>query len=146
MSSKFILDTDKMHEDFFSDSRLITISSSLPCYRFCWMLNTLLNFDLKRMPEQDIFIKVNAEEMYFYSIYKYEVPNSSDCYSVYQLKNNKRPLLADLKNLDYLIMLKGPAAVEKTNEYLTLLRTIKEIQLAQVVLPHQVKNIDYLLL
>ncbi len=98
------------------------------------------------MPEQDIFIKVNAEEMYFYSIYKYEVPNSSDCYSVYQLKNNKRPLLADLKNLDYLIMLKGPAAVEKTNEYLTLLRTIKEIQLAQVVLPHQVKNIDYLLL
>lgn len=146
MSSKFILDTDKMHEDFFSDSTLITISSSLPCYRFCWLLNTLLNLDLKRIPEQDIFIEVSTEEMYFYSIYKYEVPNSSDCYSVYQLKNNKRPLLADLKNLDYLIMLKGPAAVEKSNEYLTLLRTIKEIQLAQVVLPHQVKNIDYLLL
>lgn len=143
---KLILDTEAMHEDFFSDSSLISIGCSLPIYRFCWLLNQSFNIELKRLsPEHDICVHTTPDVQHYYALYRYEVPNSSDSYTLYQIKNGNQTLLADLKNIDYILLLQGPIATELKSRFLQSLRTLSDIQLAQEVFPYQIKNIDYLL-
>ena len=146
MSAKLVLDIDAMQEEFFNDTSLIGIVSALPAYRFCWLLNERFDLHLKREGESDICLKTNQNISHYFALYRYDVPMNSNHFSVYKLKNNKQALLPELKQLDYLFMIQGPTAESDAEKYMEALRQINDIQLAQVIKPEKLKNMDYLLL
>jgi len=145
MSAKLVLNTNAMQDDFFSDAALIGIVSALPAYRFCWLLNEHFDWQLKREGESDICLKTSQNISYYFALYRYHAKTSSNEYSLYQLKNNKQALLPELKQLDFILMIKCQDAETEAEIYIDALRKISEVQLAQIIKPEKLKNIDYLL-
>ena len=145
MSAKFVLDTDAMHEEFFSDTSLIGIVCALPPYRFCGLMNTCFDLKLTRDCESDICVKTSQNISYYFALYRNHVPMNSNKFSVYELKREKQSLLPELKQLDYLFMIQGPNAEEDARQYIDALRGINEIQLARMIELEKLKNVDYLL-
>ncbi len=146
MSAKFILDTEAMHDSFFTDTALIGIVSALPSYRFCGMINDCFDLKLCRDGDFDICMKTSQNISHYFALYRYDAPMNSNHFSVYKLKSNKQALLTELKQLDYLFMIQGPDADEDANKYIDAMRSINDIQLAQFIQPEKLKNVDYLLI
>lgn len=146
MSAKLILDTNAMHEDFFTNAVLLGVACALPSYSFCWLLNERMDLELKRMPDSDVCMNTSKNVPYYFPFFYYKAPMDSNEFSVYQLNVQKQTLLPELKGLDYLCMIQGPNAETDGIVYLEALRSIKEIQLAQLLDPSRLKNIDYLLI
>src|ERR1700759_1524488 len=102
MAPKWTLDMGAMQEDFFVDTSLIGIATSLPGYRFCWLLNKHFDTTFVREPDMDICIQPVKEASYYFQMYQYMPPLSSYRHLIYKLKNEKRNLLPEIKQLDYL--------------------------------------------
>lgn len=145
MSAKMILNVAMMQENFFSDTALIGIVSSLPAYRFCWLLNQKFNLDFIRDSESDIFLEDTESRRHFFSIYKYSAPLNGDKYLIYKLKHEKEALLPEVKQLDYLWMIQSHAPEKEAAAITEYLRDIQDIQLAQVIMPEKLKNLNALI-
>lgn len=145
MSAKFVLDTAAMQEDFFADTALIGIVSSLPIYRFCWLLNQSMGLDFKRSPDLDPIVEANSQEIYF-SIYQYCLPATSNRQSIYKLKSGNEVLLPEIKHLDYLWLIESSDAANDAQKFMETLRNMADIQLAQILSPDKLKNLNHLLI
>lgn len=146
MSAKLILDANDMHESFFRDTVLIGIVCAYPSYRFCALMNSCLDLRLARDGESDICVKNSQNTSSYFAFYRYQEPMASNEFSLYELKREKQFLLPELKQLDYLFMMKGPEAEEDADKYTEALRTIPDIQLAQLIDMDKLKNVDYLMI
>ena len=146
MSGKWILDTGSMQENFFAESVLIGIASSLPFHRFCWTLNNYFDINFVREPDLDICVQFEAGKQTFFSIYQFYLPLSSGRYLIYKLKNGEDVLLNDVRQLDYLWLLQSNNAENDAKNIIQQLRAIPEIQLAQILDSEKLKNLDNLLI
>jgi len=144
MSNKNVLDMGAMHDDFFADTALIGIVSSLPAYRFCWLLNKHFAIDLVREPDMDIS-KPGEEETHYFPIYQYPEPSGSYVYTIYRLKSKEEVLLPEVKQLDYIWMIQSSSPDADANNITQNLREIPDIQLAQILQPDKLKNINNLM-
>lgn len=144
MSAKWVLDSNEMHESFFRDTVLIGIVCAYPSYRFCALMNSCFDLRLARDGESDVCVKSQNNSNYF-ALYRYHAPMTSNEFSLYELKREKQFLLPELKQLDYLFMMKGPTAEDDADKYTEALRTIPDIQLAQLIDMERLKNVDYLM-
>ncbi len=148
--AKNVLDTDAMSHGFFEDAAMIGIASAQPGYRFCWMLNKHLDIEFFRDPEQDLSMKKKDKQKnetdYRFPVYQYNLPNSDHKYFLYKLKDGAESLLPETKHIDYLLLVhtanSDADAILIANE----LRNIPDVQLAQILLPDQLKNMNNLLL
>lgn len=145
MSAKLILDTEAMHDSFFTDTALIGIVCALPSYRFCGMMNEYFDLKLRRDGEFDICLKTAQNISHYFALYRYDAPMNSNKFSVYRLKSNKQALLPELKQLDFLFMIQGPDADADAEKYIRAMRALNDVQLAQFIQPDKLKNVDYLL-
>ncbi|MBS1587641.1 MAG: IPExxxVDY family protein [Bacteroidetes bacterium] len=141
---KVLLDMGAIHEDFFADTALIGIVSSLPAYRFCWLLNRHFGLDLVRQPDLDICMSGEEGPQYF-PIYQYAEPGSSFVYTIYKLKSNKEALLPEVRQLDYAWMIQSSDPEVDANNIVKQLRDIPDIQLAQVLQADKLKSINNLI-
>jgi|SRR5690606_31275749 len=145
MAAKLVLDMEIVQEQFFQDAVLIGIASALPQYRFCWFINSFFDIELSRTPDYDICINTKNGDACDYAVYRFEKPNQDHVFSLYQLISNKQLLLPELKQMDYLMMIQGIASEQVAAEYIRLLRQMNEVQMAQIIQHHHLKNIDSLL-
>jgi hypothetical protein len=143
--TRLVLDMAAMQEDFFAETAMIGIASSVPAYRLCWLLNQHFDINFVRDPEQNIRFKRKDIEYYF-AVFQYELPNSSHKYLLYQLKNGKETLLPETKQLDFIWLLQTACPDEDATEIARALRDIPDIQLAQILSADQLKSINNLLL
>ncbi len=144
MSAKFVLDTAAMQEDFFADTALIGIVSSLPIYRFCWLLNQNMGLDFKRVPDFDPVLQTNSAEIYF-SFYQYCMPANGNKYSIYKLKSGNEILLPEVKHLDFIWLIESVNPSADALKYVEHLRHMPDIQLAQILDTERLKNLNNLL-
>ena len=143
---KLMLDTAAMQEDFFSEASLIGIVSTAPAYYFCWLLNEHFNLKLTRDVDLDIS-KVDVEKKeHFFPVYKYLAPLNGNKYTVYKLKSETESLLPEVKQLDYILMIESIESQEEADYYTQELKNINEVQLAQVLVHDNLKNLGNLLL
>ncbi len=145
MSTKMTLDISAMQDDFFEGTSLIGIASSLPAYRFCWLLNHKFDLDLVRDPDSDLSVRVSKTETAYFPIYKYNVPLNGNSHLIYKLKLEKESLLPEIRQLDYLWMIQSTAPETEANEYTAHLRNLPEVQLAQILSPDRLKHLSHLL-
>jgi hypothetical protein len=146
MSSKLVLDTAAMQEDFFADTALIGIACALPAYRFCWLINQKLDMNFVREPESDLVSQTSASKMQYFSIYQYHLPLQGGKHSIYKLKSEKEALLPEVKQLDYLWMIQTTTPEADAELIIQHLRNLTDIQLAQILSPDKIKNLGHLLL
>jgi hypothetical protein len=145
MSAKWTLDIAAMQEEFFEDTALIGIVSALPVYRFCWLLNQQMGMSFTRESELDICLQKNGSKQHYFPIYQYSLPLSGCRNLLYKLKSDKEALLPEVKQLDYLWMIQSPTAEEQAETYMNRLRSIADVQLAQILHTDKLKHLDHLL-
>jgi len=144
--AKLMLDTGAMQEDFFEDSAMLGIATAMPAYHLCWALNRHFDINFVRDPEQNITTRKKDGQYYHFPIYKYDLPNSSHRYLLYKLKNGPELLLPETKLLDYLWLIQTANYEEDVNTIAREIRNLPDIQLAQVLVPGQLKNVNNLLI
>ncbi len=147
MPAKLTLNTALMQEDFFSDAALIGIVSPVPAYQFCWMLNQHFDMDFVRDAEHDICLqdKKSGDEQHYFSVYQYAAPLNGPRYVLYKLKSDKQNLLPETKGLDFLWMVQSSCPDSHAEQLTGLLRTMPQVQMAQMIQPGQLKNLSNLL-
>jgi hypothetical protein len=163
-----LLDVGEMKENFFADTSMIGIATSLPGYRFCWTLNKYFDTAFANLPENTIcmgegkggkevvnyigaqaqsqmFAEVKTEkkdqkELYFFPTYSHIVPHSSYFYMLYHLKCGKKTLLPEVKHLDFLWLIQTAEPEHDAHSILKELRSMREVQLAQELTTDQLKK------
>ncbi len=145
--AKMVLDIDAMQEDFFAETAMLGIATAAPAYHLCWILNRHFDINFVRDPDLDIFAKKKKEEEeYHFPIYKYDPPNSSHRYLLYKLKNGTESLLPETRQLDYLWLIQTANPEEDVDRIAREIRNIPEVQLAQILVPGQLKSVNNLLI
>ena len=145
MASKWTLNTADMQEDFFEDAALIGIVSPVPAYQFCWLLNQHFDMNFVRNAEHDICLQTSKEQQHYFSVYQYAAPLNGPKYILYKLKSNKQALLPEAKGLDFLWMVQSSCPGNLAEQLTSMLRTMPDVQLAQLIPQTQLKNLNHLL-
>jgi len=142
--AKLVLDTSAMHDDFFEGTAMIGIGTAQQGYRFCWMLNQHFDINFIRDPEQNICLQ-KKDAKYYFPIYQYDLPNSGHKYLLYKLKNGNESLLPEARQLDYLWLIRTSSPEDDALALTAELRNISDVQLARILLPEELKNLNNLL-
>lgn len=113
------------------DFKVWGINSSIEDYRLCQFLNHHLNWQLKRVEDIE-FYSSQIKGVKHFNAYKYT--NDRDYYTVelIQNKNSGNTLIPELKNIDYLFLMKGE------DDYFdldTFIKSLSETNGVQSVLP-----------
>lgn len=139
------ISTQDIIEEFFEDTKLLGIVTTVKDYRFCWNLNEML--DLNFRINHDLEIKlIRKKRNYFFSVYEFHEPNTSLCHYLYNNLYDGEYLLPEFKNLDFLWLMKNDTV---TNDYLdqlkSLLRSIPGVQLITELTNEKIKNKECLI-
>lgn len=139
------LSTQDIIDEFFEDTKLLGIVTTVKDYRFCWNLNEMLDLDFRINHEMEIAL-MRRKRKYFFSVYEYHEPNTSLCHYLYNNLHDGEYLLPEFKNLDFLWLMKNDTV---TNDYLeqlkSLLRSIPGVQLISELTNEKIKNKECLI-
>ena len=141
---KLTLDTQEITDEFFEDTKLLGIVTTVKDYRFCWNLNTMLDLDFRI--NHDIEIKLKRKRrLYFFSVYEFQESNTSLCHYLYNNLCDGEFLLPEFKHLDFLWLMKNDIVAEAYLAQLKLLlRDIPGVQLVTELTNEKIKNKEYL--
>lgn len=120
------------------DYTAIAIVCNLPDYQFVYHLNNAMNSTFEH---KNPFIKEHnkSEQMIFP---KYEFMDTNNMCELFLLanKHNGNILFSDLKNFDFILLLRG----EDLDEYLAnvnlIIRKVKNVQISKVFDPNSLKS------
>lgn len=143
-SSKLILNTNQLTEEFFDDTRLLGIMSPVKDYQFCWQLNNAIGLDFRI--NNDIEIKlIKKKRNYFFAVYEYNEPNRFLSHYIYNNQFDGEYLLPEFKHLDFLWLMKGDeVSNEALQEMIQTIKTINNVQLVLELTNEKIKNKEHL--
>lgn len=145
MATRLSINTQDLIDEFFEETKLLGIVTSIKDYRFCWHINTILGMDFRVNAGLEIQLKKKRRDYYF-SVYEYKEPNSSLCHYLYNNLFDGEYLLPEFKNLDFLWLMKYDLV---SNEYLEkmklLLRDIPGVQLVTELTNEKIKKKEHLI-
>lgn len=142
---KLKISNDDLADSFFEDSHVLGVVSSLKNYQFIWHINQQLGFTFRLNSELEIELRKKTRN-YFFSIYEYQIPQTSLVYYIYHNQNNGEYLLPEFKHLDFIWMIKGEDFSLKELE--ALQKTIKMMPSVQFVVEmdqEKIKNKQHLI-
>ena len=84
---KLKISNDDLADSFFEDSHVLGVVSSLKNYQFIWHINQQLGFTFRLNSELEIELRKKTRN-YFFSIYEYQIPQTSLVYYIYHNQNN----------------------------------------------------------
>lgn len=142
---KSALDIQKITEEFFEDTKLLGIVTTVKDYRFCWHLNNMLGMDFR--VNHEIEIQLNREKRtYFFSVYEYKEPASTLVHYLYNNLWDGEYLLPEFKHLDFLWLMKNDTVTDEyLNHLISLLKSIPDVQLVTELNNEKIKNKEYLI-
>lgn len=108
---KLRIDNTETVDTFFEDIRVIGIVAPIKNYHFCWLVNQSLRYDFRLCHDLEIQLEKRRRKYYF-SIFSYTEPLLSRVHYLYGNSFDGEFLLPELKNLDYLWIIKGDMGLE----------------------------------
>lgn len=118
---KIGLDQKALDKEFFDDIKMLSIICPHEPYHFAWHINRTLPFTFTRTPEQDILV-----DNEYYVVYEFKDNNNLIEHYLIASRAKTRFILHELKNIDFIWMIKGGHLVDKY---------IKEIPLMMKSIP-----------
>ena len=138
------LNIEETREIFFEDTALVGIVCPTPAHRFCWLVNKY--FDLEFERETDgLITQIRKTVAYHYPYFVCQPGGSHSKYRLYSLKNGKEPLLTDYKEFDFIWMVQATSFEEDVAKIAVKLKEIPEVVLTHILFPHELKNVNSLL-
>jgi hypothetical protein len=132
-----------VHEHF--EGRLFGIVSQLRDYQICWHLNKALGTELVMMDELE-FTNRKKHKTSVYTWFRYE--SELDMWLMYLISNKHQGdfFLPELKQADYIFMIRGEVSDERGEEILSAIRSVHAVQLAVQVNYSKLKSKENLVL
>lgn len=141
---KLRLDDDKMSDDFFEDTRILGIASTLKNYQFCWHVEQSMLIDFQTSADLQIPMEKNKRS-YSFTVYEYLDNISSKEHFLYSNKHEGEFLLPELQHLDFIWLVRDPF---QNDEQISLMqqqiRSIPGVQLVTEVPHDKIKSKDNL--
>ena len=143
-STRLVLDTKEMTEEFFSDTRLLGIMAPVRDYQFCWHLNTTIGLNFRSNTEMEIKL-IKKKRTYFFSVYEYHEPTRMLSHYVYKNQFDGEYLLPEFKHLDFLWLMKGDEVSDASlQETIQTIRMINSVQLVVELTNEKIRNKEHL--
>ena len=142
---KLKIDNELLADEFFEDAHLFGIVASIKNYQFAWQVNQQLGCSFRLNSELEIELRKKTRN-YFFSIYEYPIPQTTNAYYIYHNQNSGEYLLPEFKHLDFIWMIKGEDFSLKELE--SLQKTIKMMPSVQFVVEldqEKIKNKQHLI-
>jgi hypothetical protein len=134
------LNIDELNDDFFSDTKLIGIISSLKHYRLCWELNSRFGYNFRLNPEIEIDL-LKKQRHYYFHIYQHHDPANFVDHYLYHNHYDGEYLLNEFKHMDYLWLIKGDGCMDTDcNETIRRIKGIDGIQMANELDVDKIRN------
>jgi len=130
-----------MEEDFC----LLGMVSDEPDYRLCWLINRQAGTNLER--EDDLeFYHNRLETNQRFSLFCFEDQDSMLTYRIIRNRGDQGYFLDELKNLDYLVHIRGELFKDQLMEFINTCSAIREVRLCIPVELDRIRNKDRLLI
>ena len=138
--SKYTLKIDDIITGFYDETRILGIVSSLKNYQFCWKLNHSLGMLFKLNNELEVTL-IRKNRTYHFSIYEYKEKANFLCHYIYINYNQGEYLLPELKNFDFIWLMKNDMVSDAYfNDLKNWIKDIKEVQLVTEITLDKIKN------
>lgn len=116
----------KLNIQYNIEIRAFGVYSTLKDYRFSWMINQQLGFDLKRISDLS-FTPNKAHEPLSFPVFYYELSKLRTKLYLVGNKNINGVLCDEPKNMDYLFLVKSPDS-ETVSNLANSLKTLPAVQ------------------
>jgi len=121
------------------DFLLVGISCHLKDYRFVWMLNQHLNYQLKRDEDLSMIVdKLKTKSLF--SIFSYEDEENHIAYSLISNRGDAGILIPELKTVDYLLQIRGPLEDEELEALVEAIKKVPNVLTAFSIDPTSLKS------
>jgi hypothetical protein len=137
---KLKLDQDQLLEDFFDATHLVGIMSSAHDYQLCWQINQVIGYNFRVNNSLEINLTKNQRAFYF-TVFEYQEPTKSAAHYLYNNHCQAEFLLPELKNIDYLWLIKGDYyQADDVKKLIEHLRHVELVQLVSLLDIREIKN------
>jgi hypothetical protein len=134
------LDQDQLIEDFFESTHLVGVVSSARDYQLCWQINRQLYYNFRVNNSLEITLSKHQRAFYF-TVYEYQEPTKSVSHYFYNNHCKAEFLLPELKNIDYLWLIKGDYyQVQDVKKLIEELRRVELVQLVSLLDIRDIRN------
>lgn len=134
------LDQDQLIEDFFESTHLAGVVSAARDYQLCWQINRQLHYNFRVNNSLEINLSKNQRAFYF-TVYEYQEPTKSVSHYFYNNHCKAEFLLPELKNIDYLWLIKGDYyQAQDVKKLIDELRRVELVQLVSLLDIRDIKN------
>lgn len=126
------------------DFLLLGISSYSKDYQLIWEINQKLGFDFERSDDHRIFHPKSRQEQFF-SRFTYE---DELLYLSYVILSNRSVygfLLADFRNIDYLLVITGDYSSDYSNTIRNMLAALEKVQGCFILKPENIRDYERVL-
>lgn len=127
--------------EYDSAYSLIGISCHLKDYRFMFHLNKLMGFDFKRVEDLPAY-QSKTKNMNNYSLFLYKDPINHLVYYFIGNRSEEGTLLPGEKNIDFVLMMKGPVGKTKRNKIIQTIKNIPNVLTAYEIAVSSIKDAD----
>ena len=151
-----LLDLKEMTDQFFNQSAMLGMVTTLPPHKLAWLLNKNFDTNFEHAPERMICVtekkgskksvaKLNNQGLFgseptiqnsdtlHYPVYNNLIPNSEFCHILYRLRNGKSVLISELKHLDYLWLIQSSDPIRDVRKFASVLKNMTELQVVQEI-------------
>lgn len=141
---RLILDNRNLAEDFFADTKLLGIMSTLKDYQLCWQVNSFMGMDFRI--NNDIEIQLAKKKRnYFFAVYEFCELTGSLFHYIYNNRFDGEYLLPEFKHLDFLWLMKGDVVSEDSlGEMINTMKAINGVQLVAELTNEKIRNKEHL--
>jgi hypothetical protein len=143
--TKLCLDVEELTEDFFDDTCLLGITSTVKNYRFCWCINQSLNYQFRLNRDIEIQLR-RRERSYYFRVYEHQVRHSQLSHYLYQNYNDGEYLLPEFRHMDFLWLMKGEFIETSTcYELMQDIKSLNGVQLVAELTNEKIRNKGHLI-
>ncbi|MBC9933719.1 IPExxxVDY family protein [Chitinophaga qingshengii] len=137
---KLKLDQEQLVEDFFENTHLIGIASTARDYQLCWQINRQLHTNFRVNNLLEITLSKKNRSFHF-TVMEFHEPTNSVAHYFYNNHCQAEYLLPELKNIQFLWMIKGDYyQADDIKKLLEQLRLVPLVQLVSLLDTREIKN------
>jgi hypothetical protein len=128
--------------EFETEFRIVGVFCPEKDYRFCWLLNNILDFNFRRTPDFQ-FIPPKSKVTEFHAVYHYERESLQRTYYLVNNRSNEGGrLFANPAGLDFLLLVKADDSRFDYSQLLKKIRALPQVTAAYMLDDALGKNKD----
>lgn len=142
---KLKINNDLLAEEFFENTHLLGIVAPVKNYQFIWHINQYLGYTFRLNSDLEIELRKKTRN-YFFSIYEYQIPQTTIVHYLYHNQHMGEYLLPEFKHLDFLWMIKGDdiSGIE-VNEIQQMIKKLPVVQFVNEMTSEKIKHKQHLI-